>query len=55
MSRKLGDSTTQSALPHKDHPIQAFFLNRAHEALRIGIQIGERLNLSVPRLAIDAN
>jgi hypothetical protein len=40
MSDELGDSTTQGALPHQDHPIQAFFFNRAHKAFRIGIQIG---------------
>jgi len=42
MSDELGDSTTQGGLPHEDHPIQAFFLDRAHEALRISIQIGDR-------------
>jgi hypothetical protein len=27
MSHKLGDSTTQRALPHKDHPIQEFIFD----------------------------
>jgi len=43
MSDKLGDSTTQCALPHEDHPIQAFFLNRAHKALGDVPEFVERL------------
>jgi hypothetical protein len=37
---EFGDSLTQRRLPDEDHPIQAFFLDRAHEALGIRIQIG---------------
>ena len=37
---EFGDSSTQRRLPDEDHPLQAFLLDRAHEALRIGIQIG---------------
>jgi hypothetical protein len=36
---EFGDRTTQRALPHEDPPIQAFFFDRAHEAVRICIQI----------------
>jgi len=36
---EFGDSTTQRRLPHEDHPVQALFFDRAHEALGIYIQI----------------
>jgi hypothetical protein len=39
------DGTTQRFLPHEDHPVQAFFLVRAHEALRIRITPRRQLQL----------
>jgi hypothetical protein len=40
VSNELANSTAQRGLPDEDHPIQAFLFDGAHEALRIGIQIG---------------
>ena len=39
VGNEFGDGTTQPALLHEDHPIQAFFFDRAYEALRVRIQI----------------
>jgi hypothetical protein len=36
---EFGDGTTQRSLPYENHSLQAFLLDRAHEALRMGIQI----------------
>ena len=36
---EFGDGTTQRSLPYENHPLQAFLLDRAHEALRMGIEI----------------
>jgi hypothetical protein len=36
--------STQGSLPYEDHPIQALFLDRTHEALRIGIISSQQLH-----------
>ena len=39
VGNEFGDGTTQPALLHEDHPIQAFLFDRANEALRIRIAV----------------
>ncbi len=39
MSQELSDRRSQRLLTEKDHPGQAFFLDRAHESLQVRVEI----------------